>query len=119
MRTTPHSRAGLAILAALCSSAAVAPAASAQGPEFVVLGQGSFPSLSSTWQGLAVRPNNVFIDLYDDEGTLYQTYMALFDQPPPKRIVNAFGYRPLGLPTVAAAVAGASGKRVKAVKILF
>ena len=107
------------MLAALSACALAAPGARAQGPEFVVLGQGSFPTLNSTWQGLAVRPNNVFLDLYDSKGTLYQTYMALFDQPPPRRFVNAFGYRPPGLPTVCALVAGAAGKRVKTVKIFF
>ncbi len=104
---------------AVCLLGLPAPPASAQAPEFVVLGQGAFPTLSSTWQGLAVTPNNVFLDLYDDEGTLYKTYSTVFDQPPPKRMVSAFGHRPLGVPTVAALVAGAAGKRVKTVKIFF
>ncbi len=101
MRSARRSRVGLSLLTAVCWVAATAPAANAQGPEFVRLGQGSFPSLNSTWEGLAVRPDNVFLDLYDSKGVLYQTYMALFDQPPRKRFVSAFGYRPPGLPTVA------------------
>ena len=107
------------MLAAIPCLAVSVPQAAAQGTEFVVLGQGSFPSLSSTWQGLAVTPNHVFIDLYDDEGILYKTYDTMFDQPPPPKMVAAFGHRPLGLPTVAAAVAGATGMRVKTVKIFF
>jgi hypothetical protein len=104
---------------AICGLVLCVPGAAAQGPEFVVLGQGSFPSLNYTWQGLAVRPNQVFFDMYDHEGTLRQTYMTTFDQPPPKRNVAAFGHRPFGLPTVAALVAGAAGKRVKTVKVFF
>jgi hypothetical protein len=119
MRNAGRSGLRLALAVAAVSSALPASSAGAQTPEFVVLGQGAFPSLASTWQGLAVTPNNVFLDLYDSKGTLYQTYMALFDQPPPKRRMNAFGYRPLGLPTVAALVAGAAGTRVKTVKIFF
>jgi hypothetical protein len=119
MRIAGRSRLAIALLVAPVPVGLTAPTAAAQNPEFIVLGQGSFPSLASTWQGLAVTPNNVFLDLYDSKGTLYQTYMALFDRPPPKRMVNAFGYRPPGLPTVAALVAGAAGKRVKTVKIFF
>ncbi len=103
----------------MAGSGSSAATATAQGPEFVVLNQGAFPTLTSTWQGLAVTPNNVFLDLYDSKGILYKTYSTVFDQPPPKRTVTAFGHRPLGLPTVAALVAGAAGKRVKTVKIFF
>ena len=111
----------MAVLAAASACALVAPTARAQGPEFVALGQGSFPSLNSTWQALAVRepPRTIFFDLYDDEGSLYYTYAPQFDQPPPKRLVTAISYRPFGLPTVATFVGGIAGTRVKTVKILF
>src|SRR6187402_2386192 len=119
MRITGRCRMGVALLAA-AGIAAVAPSgASAQGPEFVPLGQGSFPSLNSTWQALAIRSNTIFFDLYDDEGTLYYTYAPQFDQPPPKRLVTAISYRPFGLPTVATFVGGVTGKRVKTVKVFF
>ena len=121
MRNARARRLGLALLAGICSSLVAAPGASAQGPEFVTLGQGSFPSLNSTWQALAVRepPRTIFFDLYDDEGSLYYTYAPQFDQPPPKRLVTAISYRPFGLPTVATFVGGVAGTRVKTVKIIF
>jgi hypothetical protein len=119
MRSAGGSRVGLVLATALCASAIAAPAARAQGPEFVPLAQGSFPSLNSTWQALAIRSNTIFFDLYDDEGTLYYTYAPQFDQPPPKRLVTAISYRPFGLPTVATLVGGVAGKRVKTVKVFF
>ena len=99
---------------------ALAPAARAQGPEFVELGQGSFPSLQSTWQALAVNnpPRTIFFDLYDED-SLYYTYAPQFDQPPPKKLVSPISYRPFGLPTVATLVGGVAGTRVKTVKIFF
>ena len=109
----------MAVLVAAIAGAIAAPAARAQGPEFVELGQGSFPSLNSTWQALAIRSNTIFFDLYDDEGSLYYTYAPEFDQPPPKRLVTAISYRPFGLPTVATFVGGVAGKRVKTVKVFF
>jgi hypothetical protein len=110
---------GIALLAAVCAGAGAPAGADAQGPEFVPLAQGSFPSLNSTWQALAIRSNSVFFDLYDDEGTLYYTYAPQFDKPPPKRLVTAISYRPFGLPTVATFVGGVAGKRVKTVKVFF
>src|SRR6185295_17909818 len=92
--------------------------ASAQTPEFFPLGQGSFPSLSSTWQANAVQPNTVLLDLYDDMGILYQSYSTVFEAPS-KRTVSATGQRPLGLPSTSALVGGAAGNRVKSVKIFF
>jgi hypothetical protein len=50
-----------------------ASTASAQGPEFVPLSQGAFPQLTATWRGSAVRPNTIFLDLYDGMGILFQT----------------------------------------------
>jgi hypothetical protein len=110
---------GIALLAAVCAAATAPAGASAQGPEFVPLGQGSFPSLDSTWQALAIRSDTIFFDLYDDEGSLYYTYAPKFDKPPPKRLVAAISYRPFGLPTVATFVGGVAGKRVKTVKVFF
>lgn len=107
-----------ALLIATLVCAVVAAAAKAQTPEFIPLGQGSFPSLASTWQANAVAPSTVLLDLYDNEGILYQTYSTVFE-PPSKRTVSATGQRPLGLPTVEALVGGAAGKRVKTVKIFF
>jgi hypothetical protein len=101
------------------SSALVAAPAHAQGPEFVPLNAGAFPSLAATWQGSAVRPNTVFLDLYDGTGILFQTYSPQFASPPPKRGLTALGYRPLGLPTTAALVAGVAGTRVKRVKVVY
>ena len=103
---------------------ALAPTARAQGPEFVPLGQGSFPSLNSTWQALAINdpynpPRTIFFDLYDDEGSLYYTYAPDFPELPPKKLVTAISYRPFGLPTVATFVGGVAGTRVKTVKIFF
>jgi hypothetical protein len=119
MRNAGRCRLGIALLAAVSLSAAAPGAASAQGPEFVPMAQGAFPSLNYTWQALAVRPNQVFIDLYDHEGILRDTFTITFDQPPPKRIATGLGRRPFGLPTQAALVGGATGKRVKTVKIFF
>ena len=109
------------VLSALAACALAAPAARAQGPEFVELGAGSFPSLNSTWQALAVNnpPRTIFFDLYDDEGSLYYTYAPQFDRPPPKKRVSPISYRPFGLPTVATFVGGIAGTRVKTVKIFF
>jgi hypothetical protein len=105
---------GIAFLAvALTPSTALA-----QTPEFFPLGQGSFPSLNSTWQANAVQPNTVLLDLYDDMGILYQSYSTVFE-PQAKRAITATGQRPLGLPTTAALVGGATGTRVKLVKIFF
>ena len=111
----------LVVLAAASTCALAAPAARAQAPEFMVLGQGSFPSLNSTWQALAVQepPRTIFFDLYDDEGSLYFTYAPDFPEPPPKKLVTAISYRPFGLPTVATFVGGVAGTRVKTVKIFF
>lgn len=102
----------------MASSVLAAAPAAAQTPDFVALGQGPFPSLASTWQANAVAPNTVLLDLYDDEGILYQSYSTTFEAPS-KRTVSATGQRPLGLPTVAALAGGAAGKRVKTVKIFF
>jgi hypothetical protein len=108
-------------LVALTIAVAVVAAAPArgQGPEFVPLNQGAFPQLAATWQGSAVRPNTIFLDLYDGMGILFQTYAPQFASPPPKRGVSALGYRPLGLPTTAALVGGTAGTRVKRVKVVF
>ena len=121
MRMTGRYRMGIALLAALGACALAAPAARAQGPEFVELGAGSFPSLNSTWQALAINnpPRTIFFDLYDDEGSLYYTYAPQFDQPPPKKLVSPISYRPFGLPTVATFVGGIAGTRLKTVKIFF
>jgi hypothetical protein len=118
MRIGGRRRLSLALLTATLSAGLAAPSANAQTPDFVTLGQGSFPSLASTWQANAVAPNTVLLDLYDDQAVLYQTYSTVFEAPS-KRTVSATGQRPLGLPTVAALLAGAAGKRVKTVKIFF
>lgn len=118
MRIPGRRRLSLALLIAAPLVGIAAPSANAQTPEFFPLGQGSFPSLASTWQANAVQPNTVLLDLYDDEGILYQTYSTIFE-PPSKRTVSATGQRPLGLPTVEALVGGAAGRRVKTVKIFF
>ncbi|MDX6584001.1 MAG: hypothetical protein QOI10_3185 [Solirubrobacterales bacterium] len=52
---------GLALLVAGTAGTIAAPAATAQGLEFVVLGQGSFPSLASTWLSTL---NNVFTNRF-------------------------------------------------------
>lgn len=109
----------LAALVATLGCGLLAPAARAQGPEFVPLAQGAFPQLGYTWQGLALRPNAVTLDLYNSEGALFQSYTPAFDQPPPKRSVSALAYRPVGLPTTAALVAGVAGTKVKTVKVFF
>jgi hypothetical protein len=106
------------LLIGLVAGALTPTAAAAQTPDFFALGQGSFPSLNSTWQANAVQTNTVLLDLYDDMGILYQSYSTVFE-PPSKRSVSATGQRPLGLPTTAALVGGAAGKRVKTVKIFF
>jgi hypothetical protein len=108
----------IVLLIGTLSAGLTAPSARAQTPDFFPLGQGSFPSLASTWQANAVAPNTVLLDLYDDEAILYQTYSTVFEAPS-KRTVSATGQRPLGLPTVAALVGGAAGNRVKTVKIFF
>jgi hypothetical protein len=115
---TLHSRILTLTVAAIGAWLSLASAAEAQGPEFVPVSQGSSPSISSTWQALAVTPNQIFFDLYNDEGALYQTYATEF-QAPSKRTVTAVGQRPLGLPTVAASVSGVAGKRVRKVRIHF
>src|ERR1044072_5769864 len=109
MRIARRCRMGLALLAAVCAGALAPAGAAAQGPEFVPLGQGSFPSLESTWQALAIRSNTIFFDLYGDEGSLYYTYAPQFDQPPPKRLVTAISYRPFGLPTLGTVRGGGGG----------
>jgi hypothetical protein len=108
----------LATLVASLACGLVASPARAQGPEFVTLGQGSFPALAATWQANAVRPNMALLDLYDSQGILFQSYSTVFEAPG-KRTVAATGQRPLGIPTTAALVAGAAGARVKTVKIFF
>jgi hypothetical protein len=123
MRIADLQRPVLALALTVFSAGVLAPTAKAQAPEFVTIGQGSFPSLASTWQANAVAPiagmpSGVLLDLYDSTGILYQTYSASFGAPP-KRAVSATGQRPLGLPTVAALVAGAAGRKVKSVKIFF
>ena len=118
MRIRGRLRVSLALLLGTVAAGLLTPGANAQTPEFIPLSQGSFPSLASTWQANAVAPNTVLLDLYDDEGILYQTYSTVFE-PPSKRTVTATGQRPLGLPTVEALVGGAAGKRVKTVKIFF
>jgi hypothetical protein len=97
----------------------LAPSARAQGPEFVPLASGAFPHQALTWQASAIRPNTIFLDLYNHEGILFQTYSPQFVQPPPGKFVNALGYRPGGLPTTSALVGGVAGTRVKQVKIFF
>jgi hypothetical protein len=119
MRRPSPSRLRSGLLIALAAGAVLAPAARAQGPEFVPLNQGAFPSLAATWQASAVRPNTIFLDLYDGQGILFQTYAPKFASPPPKRGLNALGYRPLGLPTTAALVGGVAGTRVKRVKVVY
>jgi hypothetical protein len=124
MRIAPTRRLGLIVLATAVSCGLTAPGAGAQTPEFIPLGQGSFPSLASTWQANALAPSalgpsSVLLDLYDSKAILYQTYMVSFPTAPPKRTVTATGQRPLGLPTAAALVSGTAGKKVKTVKIFF
>jgi hypothetical protein len=109
----------IALLAGVSAFVSGAPVAHAQGPEFVAMGQGALPSLNYTWQALAVRPNQVFIDLYDHEGILRDTFTITFDRAPRKNTVTALGRRPFGPPTQAALVGGATGRRVKTVKIFF
>jgi hypothetical protein len=104
--------------AAAFGAGAPSPAA-AQGPEFVPLASGSFPQQALTWQALAVRPNTIFLDLYNDEQILFQTYAPVFSSPPPPKRVSALGYRPGGVPTQSALVGGVAGRKVKRVKILF
>jgi hypothetical protein len=118
MRIRGRLRLSLALTIGAVSAGLAAPGASAQGPEFFPLGQGSFPSLNSTWQANAVQPNTVLLDLYDDMGILYQSYSTVFEAPS-KRTVSATAQRPLGLPSTAALVGGAAGNRVKTVKIFF
>ena len=98
---------------------AFAPAARAQGPEFVPLASGGFASPPVTWQASAVRPNVIFLDLYNAEGALYQTYAPSFASPPPPKRISALGYRPGGLPTTAALVGGVTGTKVKRLKIFW
>jgi hypothetical protein len=119
MRRRRPNRLRRGALLACAASALLTPAAQAQGPEFVPLNQGAFPSLAATWQASAVRPNTIFLDLYDAQGSLFQTYAPQFSAPPPKRAVNALGYRPLGLPTTASLVGGVAGTRVKRVKVVY
>jgi hypothetical protein len=119
MRIADRRRLSLALLAIAVAAGLTAPVARAQGPEFVALAHGAFPQLGYTWQGLALRPNAVTLDLYNAEGALFQSYTPEFTQPPPKRSLTALGYRPVGLPTTAALVAGTAGTRVKTVKVFF
>jgi hypothetical protein len=118
MRNRGRARVALGLLVGTAALGVIAPSAGAQTPDFVALGQGSFPSLASTWQANAVAPDTVLLDLYDNEDVLYQTYSTVFEAPS-KRTVSATGQRPLGLPTVEALVSGAAGRRVKMVKIFF
>ncbi len=106
-------------IAVALAALATAPSASAQAPEFVPLGSGAFPHQGLTWQASAVRPNTIFLDLYNSEGALFQTYAPQFATPPPPKQVMALGYRPVGLPTASALVGGVAGGRVKQVKVLF
>jgi hypothetical protein len=119
MRRARLSTLRLGLLLAVAASALLAPSARAQGPEFVPLNSGAFPQLAATWQGSAVRPNTIFLDLYDGTGILFQTYSPQFASPPPKRGLNALGYRPLGLPTTASLVGGVAGTKVKRVKVVY
>ena len=110
---------GPALLIAAVVLTAAAPGARAQGPEFVPLASGAFAAPPVTWQASAVRPDRIFLDIYNAESILFQTYSPQFAGVPAKRGVTALGYRPLGLPSTAALVGGVAGTRVKMVKIFF
>jgi hypothetical protein len=119
VRSRGRRRRSVVVLATLAGTLAIAPAARAQGPEFVPLAAGAFPHQALTWQASAVRPNTIFLDLYNSEGALFQTYSPQFVSPPPPKQVTALGYRPVGLPSQSALVGGVGGTRVKHVKVFF
>src|SRR5688500_8657237 len=118
MRISGRLRLPIALLLATAAAVVSAPAASAQTPEVFPLGQGSLPSLASTWQANALQPNTVLSGLSEAEAILDQTYATILERGS-ERAVGGGGERPLGLPTVEALVGGAAGKRVKTVKIFF
>jgi hypothetical protein len=107
------------VIAAAIAALILGAPARAQDPEFVPLASGVFPHQAVTWQASAIRPDTIFLDLYNHEGILFQTYAPQFVQPPPPKHVSALGYRPGGLPTASALVGGVAGTRVKQVKVFF
>jgi hypothetical protein len=107
------------VLVLAAAQAAVAAPARAQGPEFIPLAQGAFPSLASTWQALATRPNVSLFDIYDADGILRDSYANTWLSPVGKRRLAAVGYRPYGLPSAAAYVHGIAGRKVTRVKVFF
>ena len=111
-------RAGI-LATVVVSLLAGATPATAHAPEFVPLSSGNFVTPPVRWEALAVRPSTIFLDLYDVENILFQTYNLQFAAPPPKKGVSALGYRPPGLPSTAALLGGVAGPRVKTVKVLF
>lgn len=101
-----------ALLALLVLSATVSAADSQRVP----LGQGVLSTPKGSWEAIGVPRGSILIDVFEADGSASQTYGKAFGDVPPRGL-RGYGFRPGGLPTRHGLLAGATGDRIRKVKI--
>jgi len=102
--------------AALLTLLVLSAAVSAADSQRVLLGQGALSAPNGSWEAIAVPRGSILIDVFEADGSDSQTYGKAFGDVPPRGL-RGYGFRPGGLPTRHGLLAGASGERIRKVKI--
>ncbi|MGC1166092.1 MAG: hypothetical protein WA862_08285 [Solirubrobacterales bacterium] len=93
-----------------------ATAVSAADSQRVPLGHGALSAPKGSWEAIAVPRGSILIDVFEADGAVSQTYGKSYGDVPPRGL-RAYGFRPGGLPTRHGLLAGATGERIRKVKI--
>jgi hypothetical protein len=105
----------VAALVAVCALLAAALAATALADtQRLPLGKGALSGPKGTWEAIGVPPGSILIDY--SSGGASQSYGKSFGTVP-ARGIQAYGFRPGGLPSRHGLLAGATGKQVRKVRI--
>lgn len=98
---------------------ALSPAPAEAMTQRINLGQGQIAAPAGTWKATAVPKGDILVDLRDRSGTLRQTYSGRFESNFRATQMETSGMRPEGMPSRQAVLVGATGLRIRKVKIFI
>ena len=112
---------GFALAAVLSAAMALTLAASATGAttQRINLGGGQIAAPAGTWKATAVPRGDILVDLRDRSGALRQTYGGRFERNFRATQMETTGMRPEGMPSRQAVLVGATGLRIRKVRIFI
>jgi hypothetical protein len=100
--------------AALLWLTATSEAASTQR---INLGGGSIAAPAGSWKAIGVPRGDILVDLFDASGNLRQTYGGRYERNFRPTQMETSGMRPQGMPSRQAILVGATGAKIRKVKI--